>query len=119
MTKGQIEAQLSEAISKFELDYMGRGPEKIRTIILQDMIIIRQNGFLSISEKNLAKNKDGVELVKKVRTSLFENSRELLELTIKSILDINIISTYSDVSTKTGEKIVVIVTDHDLEKLFE
>ena len=54
MTKGQIEAQLSEAISKFELDYMGRGPDQIRTIILQDMIIIRQNGFLSISEKNLA-----------------------------------------------------------------
>ena len=119
MTKGQIEAQLSEAISKFELEYMGRGPEKIRTTILQDMIIIRQNGFLSISEKNLAKNKDGVELVKKVRTSLFENSRELLELTIKSQLDINIISTYSDVSTKTGEKLVVIVADQDLEKLFK
>ncbi len=65
MTKGQIEAQLSEAISKFELNYMGRGPDQIRTIILQDMIIIRQNGFLSISEENLAQSKDGVELVKK------------------------------------------------------
>lgn len=117
MTKGQIEALLSEAISKFELEYMGRGPEKIRTIILQDMIIIRQNGFLSISEKNLAKNKDGVELVKRVRTSLFENSRHLLEDTIKELVDINIISTYSDVSTRTGEKIIVIVADQDIEKL--
>ena len=118
MTKGQVEAQLCEAISKFELEYMGRGPEKIRTIILQDMIIVRQNGFLSVSEKNLAANKDGVELVKKVRTSLFENSRELLENTIKSILPVNIISTYSDVSTKTGEKIIIIVTEENLDKMF-
>ena len=118
MTKGQIEAQLSEAISKFELDYMGRGPDQIRTIILQDMIIIRQNGFLSISEKNLAQSKDGVELVKKVRTSLFESSRDMLESIIKSILDLEIISTYSDVSTKTGEKIIIIVADRNLEKEF-
>ena len=118
MTKGQIEAQLSEAISKFELDYMGRGPDQIRTIILQDMIIIRQNGFLSISEKNLAKSKYGVELVKKVRTSLFESSRDMLEGIIKSILDLEIISTYSDVSTKTGEKIIIIVADRNLEKEF-
>ncbi len=118
MTKGQIEAQLSEAISKFELDYMGRGPDQIRTIILQDMIIIRQNGFLSISEKNLAQSKDGVELVKKVRTSLFESSRDMLEGIIKSILDLEIISTYSDVSTKTGEKIIIIVADRNLEKEF-
>ena len=47
MTKGQIEAQLSEAISKFEIEYRGRGPEKIRTIIFQDLIIIRLKGFLS------------------------------------------------------------------------
>ena len=118
MTKWQIEAQLSEAISKFELDYMGRGPDQIRTIILQDMIIIRQKGFLSISEKNLAQSKDGVELVKKVRTSLFESSRDMLESIIKSILDLEIISTYSDVSTKTGEKIIIIVADRNLEKEF-
>ena len=64
MTKGQIESKLSEAISKFEIEQMGRGPEKIRTIIFQDLIIIRLKGFLSTSEKNLAQNKDGVELIK-------------------------------------------------------
>ena len=28
MTKGQIESKLSEAISKFEIEQMGSGPEK-------------------------------------------------------------------------------------------
>ncbi|MBK5242829.1 DUF2294 domain-containing protein [Clostridium sp.] len=115
MTKGQIEAKLSEAISKFEVDYMGRGPEKIRTIIFQDLIIVRINGFLSKSEKNLAQTKDGIDLIKKVRIALFENARESLEETIKSVLDVNIVSTYSDISTKTGEKIIAIVADRDIE----
>ena len=117
MTKGQIESKLSEAISKFEIEQMGRGPEKIRTIIFQDLIIIRLKGVLRTSEKNLAQNKDGVELIKKIRTALFENAREELEAVIKSVIDIEIISTYSDVSTKTGEKIIAIVSDKNIEEM--
>ena len=116
MTKGQIESKLSEAISKFEIEQMGRGPEKIRTVIFQDLIIFRLTGFLSISEKNLAQNKDGVELIKKVRTALFESARKELEAAIKSVIDVEIISTYSDVSTKTGERIIAVVVDRNLEE---
>ncbi|MHC1685783.1 MAG: DUF2294 domain-containing protein [Clostridiaceae bacterium] len=118
MTKGQIEAKISEAISKFEIEHMGRGPEKIRTMIFQDLIIVRLKGFLSKSEKSLAQNKEGVDLIKKLRVALFENARESLEQTIKSVLDVNVISTYSDVSTKTGEKIIGIVVDQDIEERF-
>jgi uncharacterized protein YbcI len=116
MTKGQIESKISEAISKFEIEQMGRGPEKIRTIIFQDLIIIRLKGFLSPSEKNLAQNREGIELIKKVRTALFENARVGLEDAIKSVIDVNVISTYSDISTKTGEKIIAIVVDRNLEE---
>lgn len=115
MTKGQVESKISEAMSKFEIEQMGRGPEKIRTIIFQDMIVIRLKGFLSKSEKNLAQSKDGVELIKKIRTALFEGSRDELEKTIKSVLDIEIVSTFSDVSTRTGEKIITVVAGEDIE----
>ena len=116
MTKGQIESRISEAISKFEIEQMGRGPEKIRTIIFQDMIMIRLKGFLSPSEKNLAQRRDGIELIKKLRTALFENAREGLEDAIRSVIDVNVISTHSDVSTKTGEKIIVVIVDRNLEE---
>lgn len=117
MTKGQLEAKISEIISKFEIEHMGRGPEKIRTIIFQDLIIVRIKGFLSKAETNLATSKDGVELIKKVRMALFESSRENLEEAIKALIEVNVISTYSDVSTKTGEKLIGIVVDRDLEEL--
>jgi uncharacterized protein YbcI len=115
MTKGQVEARISEAISKFEVEYMGRGPEKIRTTIVQDMIIIRLKGFLSLSEKNLASTKDGVELIKKLRNALFENAIENLIGAIQSVYKINVVSVHSDVSTKSGEKIIIIIADRDLE----
>lgn len=32
-TKGQIEAQISEAIIKFEKEYMGRAPKHVRGLL--------------------------------------------------------------------------------------
>jgi Uncharacterized conserved protein len=116
MTKGQLEAKLSEAISKFEMEYMGRGPKLIRTYIINDMILIRLTGVLSPSEQKLTENKQGIELLKKVRSSLFEGGRGYLETLIKDIIDVAIVSTHSDISTKTGEKIIVITTDCNIEE---
>ena len=115
MTRGQAEAKISEAVSKFEIEYMGRGPKQIRTLIIQDMIIIRLKGFLSQSEQKLAKNSQGVELLKKVRMMLFENSRSYLVSLIKEVVEVEVVSTHSDVSTKTGEKIIIITVGEDLE----
>jgi uncharacterized protein YbcI len=118
MTKGQIEAKISEAVSKFEMEFMGRGPKQIKTLMIQDLIIIRLKGFLSQSEQKLAENIQGVELLKKLRTALFEGSRSYLETMIKNIIDVEIISIHSDVSTKTGEKIIVITASENLDEKF-
>ena len=116
VTKGQLEAKLSEAVSKFEMEYMGRGPKLIRSYIINDMILIRLTGVLSPSEQKLTDNQQGIELLKKVRSSLFEGGRGYLETLITDIIDVAIISTHSDISTKTGEKIIVITTDRNIEE---
>jgi uncharacterized protein YbcI len=119
MTKGQLETKISEAISKFEIEYMGRGPKTIRTYIINDMIIARLSGFLNPSEQKLTENPQGIELFKKVRTSLFEGGRGYLETLITDIIDVAIVSTHSDISTKTSEKIIVITTDRNLEEMIK
>ncbi len=116
MTKGQIEAKISEAVSRFEIEHMGRGPKQIRTIVCQDLIIIRLQGFLSLAERNLAQNPQGVELLKQVRTALFENAKDTLEDMVRGIVDVGIISVHSDVSTRTGEKMIVITLEENLEE---
>lgn len=100
MTKGQLEAKISEAVSKFEMDYMGRGPKSIRTIVVQELIIVRLSGFMSPSEQKLTDSPAGIGLFKKMRTSLFEGGRGYLETLIRQVVDVAIISTHSDISTK-------------------
>lgn len=119
MTKGQLEAKISEAISRFEIEYMGRGPTNIRSYIINDIIVVRLYGFLSPSEQKLTDNPQGIELFKKVRTSLFEAGRGYLETLITSILDVAVVSTHADISTKTGEKIIIITTDRNIEDLIK
>ncbi|WP_315122407.1 DUF2294 domain-containing protein [uncultured Clostridium sp.] len=115
MTRGQLESKISEAVSKFEIEFMGRGPKEIKTIIYGDMIIVRLKGFLSQSEKKLAENTQGVKLIKEVRTALFENERGYFDNLVKEITNVNVVSAHSDVSTRTGEKIIILTVDEDLE----
>lgn len=116
MTKGQLEAKISEIVSRFEMEYMGRGPKTIKTYIINDMIVVRLTGFLSPSEQKLTDNPQGIELFKKVRTSLFEGGRGYLEALIMELINVAIVSTHSDISTKTGEKIIVITLEKNLEE---
>ena len=53
--KGQIEADISLAITQFEKDHLGRGPKESRTFIIQDMVLIRLKGVLTPAEDKLAK----------------------------------------------------------------
>ncbi len=112
-----MEAKISELISKFEIEYMGRGPKNIKTYIIADMIIVRLAGFLSPSEQKLTDNRQGIDLLKRVRSSLFESGRGYLETLITDFINVAIVSTHSDISTKTGEKIIVITVDRNLEEL--
>lgn len=119
VTKGQVESKISEAMSKFEIEQMGRGPEKIKTVIQGDLIVVRLKGFLSTAEKNLAQTKEGVELIKKHRTALFESAITRLESTLRGVIDVEIVSTFSDVSTRTGEKIIVFVCATSVENFID
>jgi uncharacterized protein YbcI len=112
--KGQIEADISEAIIKFEKEYMGRGPDEAKTYYLDDMIVVRLKRVLTPAEKQLANaNGDakGRALVKQVRTELLEKARPLLESAISSITGRKVISLHTDISTVTGERVIVFTLE--------
>ncbi|NLW12431.1 MAG: DUF2294 domain-containing protein [Clostridiaceae bacterium] len=119
VSKGQIEARISEAVSKFEIEYMGRGPKQIRTMIIEDMIIIRIKGFLSPSEQKLAENEQGRDLIRQMRAMLFETARDQLSVTISQITGSVLTGLYSDVNMTNGENIIVATAADDLGKLPE
>ena len=112
---GQVEAQISEAIIKFEKEYMGRGPMETKTYIIKDMIFVRLKGVLTPAEEKLAKTSEGGDLIKKTRVQLLEGARDLLENIIKGITACEIKSLHTDISTKTGERVIIFTLTEDLE----
>jgi uncharacterized protein YbcI len=118
-TKGQIEAQIGEAIIKFEKEYMGRGPTESKTYIMKDMVFIRLKGVLTQAEEQLAKSAEGAELIKRTRVQLLEGERVLLEKIISDITACQVKSLHTDISTKTGERIIIFTLDQNLEDKFK
>jgi uncharacterized protein YbcI len=109
-TKGQLEAEISDAIVRFELDYMGRGPEEARTYLIDDLVVVRLRGVLTPAERQLGGPQgtpQGRELVKQVRRELIEKARPLLEAIIADIAGQSVRSVHTDISTMTGERIIV------------
>ncbi len=109
-TKGQLEAEISDAIVKFELDYMGRGPEEARTYIIDDLVIVRLRGVLTPAERQLAGvdgTPQGRTLVKEIRRELIEKARPLLEAIIRDVTGQDVRSLHTDISTQIGERIIV------------
>ena len=116
-TKGQVEAEISKGLVKFELEYMGRGPADARTHVVRDMILVRLKGILTPAEEKLIRV-EGVELVKEVRAKLLESGRDMLGRIIKNLVGCDGISKHSDLSTRTGERVILFVVSEDLEKQF-
>lgn len=117
-TKGQIEALIGEAIIKFEKEYMGRGPQETKTYIMKDMIFVRLKGVLTPAEEQLAKTSEGAELIKKTRMQLLESARILLENMISDITACQVKSLHTDISTKTGERIIIFTLEENLGDRF-
>ena len=109
-TQGEIEAAISQGMSRFEQEYMGRGPSDIRTHLIDDLVVVRLKGVLTAAEQHLAKSlpvEKGRDLLKQVRTHLFETGRSLMEAMIQEITGITVLSMHHDISTTTGEEVVI------------
>lgn len=109
-TKGELEAELSAAVIQFKRDYMGRGPREVRTFLVDDLAVVRLRGVLTPAEQRLAQLEDphrGRDLIKQLRTELLEHGRELLDAAVQKILGVPVVSLHSDISTRTGESVIV------------
>ena len=107
---GELEAQIGRAVIHFEKEYMGRGPLETKAYLLDDMILVRLKGVLTPAERNLAQtqNERCTYLLKQVRNELLAAGRSRLESAIEAIVGVGVQSIHTDISTKTGERIIVL-----------
>ena len=113
-TKGQIEAAVTAALTQFERDFLGRGPREARTFIVQDLVLVRLKGILSVAEQQLSLEPGGAELIKQVRSRLVEGASDVLARFVEAETGVPVVSMHTDISTRTGERMFVFELEQPL-----
>jgi uncharacterized protein YbcI len=109
-SQGEIEAAICDGISRFEQEYMGRGPKDIHTYLIGDLLIVRLLGVLTAAEQQLVKtlpSEKGRDLLKQVRTQLIETARTVMETMVEKITGVKVVSLHHDISTVRGEEVLL------------
>lgn len=117
-SKGFIEAEISKAITQWEKDFLGRGSVSVKTDILRDMIIVTLQGILTPAEYSVSESRDGMLSIKKVRSELVETGIDELNKIILSLTDEEVKGFHTDISTRTGERVMVFKLFNDLQNKF-
>ena len=113
--QSKSEAAISDEMMAFQHEFVGRGPDRIRTWIVEDLVIVRSFGVLTPAEKQLAETSEGRRLIKAMRQQVLEAGRSVLESVVQKHTRAEVISVHSDISTKSGEWLDVFVLDRSVK----
>jgi uncharacterized protein YbcI len=113
--QSKAEAAISDEMMAFQHEFIGRGPERIRTRMVEDLVIVRSFGVFTSAEKQLANSFEGRRLIKAMRQQVLEAGRPVLEGIVQKHTGAEVVSVHSDISTKSGEWMDVFVLDRALE----
>ena len=109
-TSGEIEAAICQGMTRFEQEYMGRGPKDVHAHLIGDLLVVRLQGVLTAAEQHLVKvlqAEKGRDLLKQVRVQLMEAASPIMEGMVQEITGVKVLSLHHDISTATGEEVVL------------
>lgn len=115
-TKGSIEAEIANAVVRFQREQQGRGAGDIRVHLLGDLVLVRCAGIFTGTEARLAATEEGRRLIKSARQELRSINRGEIEGIIAGITGSEVIRSYYDVDVAAAEQVEVYVLAADIEK---
>lgn len=115
-TRGELESAVGQGMSRFEQEYIGRGPRDVHAHLIGDLLIIRLYGVLTAAEQHLAATlpaDHGRRLIKEVRRHLIEGARRQIESMVQMLTGVRVLSLHHDISTVTAEEVVVFTLSEE------
>ncbi len=112
--RGELEARITEAMIKFERDFMGRGPTEAKTYVFDDLVLVRMKGVITRAEHHLASGDPtgrGRYLIKQSRTELLEKAKDIVVGLVEGETGVKVISMHTDISIKAGERIILFTLE--------
>jgi CheY-like chemotaxis protein/uncharacterized protein YbcI len=110
LTQEECEAAICDGIIRFQEEYLGWTAERIQAHLINDLVVVRLQGVLTLAERQLSKSASparGRDLIKAVRKQLLEIARPMLESLVHEVAGVKVVSMHHDFSTVTGEEVVV------------
>jgi uncharacterized protein YbcI len=108
------EAAISDEMMAYEHEFVGRCPGRIRTRIVEDLVIVRSFGVLTPAERQLATSFEGRRLIKAMRQQVLEAGRSVLERIVQKHTGAEVVSVHSDIFTKSGEWLDIFVLERSI-----
>lgn len=126
-SQGEIEAAVCDGVSRFQQEYIGRGPRDIHAHLVGSLLVVRLQGVLTPAERQLIAphaggepdghasgnghdhgngNGNGRALLKQVRAHMVATGRSRLEEVVEAATGVKLVSVHHDISTVTGEEIL-------------
>ncbi len=135
-SQGEIEAAVCDGISRFQQDFLGRGPRDIHAHLVGSLMVVRLQGVLTPAERQLLMPRsgdgngtvgdgadsatgngagngvgndggNGRSLLKQVRNHMVATGRSRLESIVEDAAGVKLVSVHHDISTITGEEVLV------------
>lgn len=109
-TQDELESAVCLGMTRFEQEFMGRAPQSVQANLIKDFLIVRMKCVMSFAEQHLVETmppEQGRDLVKQVRRQMMEGARKQIDSMIQIITGVSVKSLHHDISTRTGEKIVI------------
>jgi uncharacterized protein YbcI len=135
-SQGEIEAAVCDGISRFQQEFIGRGPRDIHAHLIGTLLVVRLQGVLTPAERQLISPRSGPTgnggpaagagaaagdgnghpngdhgngraLLKQVRSHMVATGRPRLEEIVRGATGVGMVSVHHDISTVTGEEVIV------------
>jgi uncharacterized protein YbcI len=135
-SQGEIEAAVCDGISRFQQEFIGRGPRDIHAHLIGTLLVVRLQGVLTPAERQLISPRpgpvddggpaagagaavgdgnghsngdhgNGRALLKQVRAHMVASGRPRLEEIVRVATGVGMVSVHHDISTVTGEEVIV------------
>lgn len=109
-TRGEIESAVCRGMCQFEQEYVGRGPSDVHAHLVGDFLVVQLLDVLTAAEQRMVEaqsHEQGRDLLKQVRTLLIETAQKQIASMIQVITGVKVVSMHHDISTVTGEEVVL------------
>ncbi|MEJ8545160.1 DUF2294 domain-containing protein [Brevibacillus borstelensis] len=113
----QVEHQFSRLVREIRKQYVGNGPEKIRTRFVGSWAIIEMKGNLTEVEKWMIDSDEGRKMIQETRTKMVKEIYKRAEVVekLENLVGAKLITLFSDINMDADWAITVYVFDRNIE----